>query len=126
METIKVGQTVEANGVPMTLDRVENSPARSQAILCFDPPRDEEFTWVPVIERPNIAESDVFSNELSYKERPEKTTGCVGYDLFRSLSGDPGSHSITVTELQGRTTINANPDETIVGPWTFEFEVPER
>lgn len=126
MQTISVGQTVEANGFSVTLARVENSPARSQAFLCFDPPRDEEYTWVPVVERPNIAESDVFTNESSYMEKPEKTTGCVGYDLFRSLYGDPGTHSFTVLELQGRAGTKVTPDKTITGPWTFEFEVPER
>jgi len=124
MQTTKVGQTVEANGVPVTLDRVENSPARSQAFLCFDPPRDKEYTWVPVVERPNISESDVFTNDCSYMEKSDRSTGCVGYDLFRSLYGDPGTHSITVTELQGRAEMKMNPDETITGPWTFEFEVP--
>lgn len=126
MQTIWVGQTVEANGFSVTLDRVENSPARSQAFLCFGPPRDEAYTWVPVIERPNVSESDVFTNDSSYMQKPEKTTGCVGYDLFRSLYGDPGTHSFTVLELQGRAGTRVNPDETIEGPWTFEFEVPER
>lgn len=124
-DTIEVGQTVEAGGVPVTLRWVENSPARTKATLCFDPPRDGELTWVPIVERPNISQSDVFTNESPYTEGPEKATGCVGYDLFRSLHDDPGTHSITVTELQGRSEIQVNPDETIVGPWTFEFEVPE-
>ena len=126
MQTIQIGQTVEANGFSVTLDRVENSPARSQAFLCFDPPQDADYTWVPVVERPNISESDVFTNESSHMEKPETTTGCVGYDLFRSMYGDPGTHSLTVTELQGRDGTKVNPDETIVGPWTFEFQVPER
>ena len=126
MQTIEVGQTMEVDGFAVTLDRVENSPARSQAFLCFDPPQDGKYTWVPLLERPNIAESDVFTNESSYAERPEKTTGCVGYDLFRSAYGDPGTHSFSVLELQGRAEIKTNPDRTIPGPWTFEFEVPER
>ena len=126
LNTIEVGQTVEANGVPVTLRQVRNSPARTEATLCFEPPRDEELTWVPIVERPSTSRSDVFTNETPYMQPPEKTTGCVAYDLFRSLHDDPGRHTITVTELQGRSETKVNPDETIEGPWTFEFEVPER
>lgn len=131
LDVIQVGQTVEANGVSMTLERVENSPARTEAILCFEPPRDEKYTWVPVIERPNIAESDVFTNELLYYTKPEAAVGCVGYDLFRSLYDQPGTHSFVVTRIEGRVPTTRNPEilkleEKISGPWTFEFEVPER
>jgi hypothetical protein len=126
LKVIEVGQTVEAGGVPITLQRVENSPARTGATLRFDPPRDGVRAWVPIVGRPNTSQSDVFSNEWLYLEKPAKTTGCVEYDLFRSLHDDPGRHVITVTELQGRSGTKTNPDETIEGPWTFEFEVPER
>jgi len=131
IDVIKVGQTMEANGISMTLERVENSPARTEAILCFDPPRDEKYTWVPVIERPDIAESDVFGNDSLYNARPDERVGCVGYDLFRSLYDQPGNHSLTVTQLEGRSPSADDPRlmalrEKIAGPWTFEFEVPEQ
>lgn len=130
VDVIQVGQTVEANGVSMTLERVENSPARSEAILCFDPPSDEKYTWVPVVERSNIPESDVFTNEFPYYTKPEVAVGCVGYDLFRSLYDQPGTHSLVVTRIEGRVPAT-EPEvtklkETIHGPWTFEFEVPEQ
>lgn len=131
VDVIQVGETVEANGISMTLDRVENSPARTEATLCFDPPRDEKYTWVPVIERPDIAESDVFGNDSLYSAKPDETIGCVGYDLFRSLYDQPGSHSLAVTQIEGRAPSARNPElmeleEKITGPWTFEFEVPEQ
>ena len=131
LDVIQVGQTVEANGVPMTLERVENSPARTEAILCFDPPRDEKYTWVPVVERPNIAESDFFGNNSLYDAPPEEKVGCVGYDLFRSIYDEPGRHTFTVTRIEGRSPSVDDPRlmvlrEEIAGPWTFEFEVPER
>ena len=131
VDVIEVGQTAEANGMPMTLERVENSPARTEAILCFDPPRDEKYTWVPVIPRPDVAESDVFGNDSLYAASTEEKIGCVGYDLFRSIYDQPGHHTLTVTRIEGRSPSSDDPRlmqlrETIDGPWTFEFEVPER
>ncbi len=131
VDVIEAGQTVEANGIPITLERVENSPARTEAILCFDPPRDDEYTWIPVVPRPDIAESDVFSNESLYGAPPEEEIGCVGYDLFRSIYDEPGRHTLTVTRIEGRSPSADDPRlmvlrERIAGPWTFEFEVPER
>ncbi len=130
VDVIRVGQTVEANGVSMTLEQVENSPARTEAVLCFDPPRDDKYNWVPIVERPNIAESDVFTNEMLYYTRPEAATGCVGYDLFRSLHDQPGTYSLVVKRIEGRVPTTRNfetkLEEEIIGPWAFEFEVPER
>lgn len=107
----------------MTLERVENSPARTEAILCFEPSRDEKYTWVPVVPRPDIAESDVFSRESLYGAPIEKV-GCVGYDLFRSVYDQPGHHSLTVTRIEGRSPSSDDPElmqlrETIDGPRTF-------
>ena len=131
MQTIQVGQTVEAKGIPMTLERVENSPARTEAILCFDPPWDEEYTWVPVIPRPRIAASDVFGNDSLYGAPTEQKIGCIGYDLFRSVHDQPGRHTLTVTSIEGRSPSSEDRRlmvlrEKIDGPWTFEFEVPDR
>jgi hypothetical protein len=123
LDVIDVGQTVEANEISMTLDRVENSPARSQAILCFDPPQDEKYIWLPLTKRPII--NDFFLNESLHRTEPEEPTGCVGYDLYSSLYDNPGAHSITVTKIEGRTRAYTKPEETISGPWTFEFETPE-
>ena len=131
VDVIEVGQTVEASGIPMTLERVENSPARTEATLCFEPPRDEKYTWVPVVPRPDIAESDVFGNDSLYNAEPEEKIGCVGYDLFRSIHDETGHHTLTVTRIEGRSPSADDPRlmalrEKVEGPWTFEFEVPER
>lgn len=131
VDVIQVGNTVEASGIPMALEQVENSPARTEATLCFDPPQDEKYTWVPVVERPNVAQSDVFANDALYEVPPEEEIGCVEYDLFRSLYDQPGSHSLTVAEIEGVSPKTDDPQwivsrEKISGPWTFEFEVPER
>jgi hypothetical protein len=124
IDVIDVGQTVEANGIRMTLARVENSPARTQAFLCFDPPQDEKYNWLPLAKRPII--DDFFMNASLWDTEPEAPTGCVSYDLYRSLYDKPGVHSFTVTEIEGRTHADPYPERTIRGPWTFEFEVPER
>lgn len=123
LSVIEVGQTVEANGVSMTLDRVENSPARSQAFFCFDPP-DDRYGWVPIVEE-SINSSTVFTNESLYAAGPGESDRCLGYDLHRSVYGQPGWHSITVTEIEGRSQPTFRPEKTIIGPWEFDFEVPE-
>lgn len=125
LDVIDVGQTVEANGIRMTLDRVENSPARTRAFLCMDPPQDEKYTWLPLVERTDIAPGAVFENESLRDIEPENPTGCVGYNLLRPLYDKPGVHSFTVTEIEGRARDGASPKRTVRGPWNFEFEIPD-
>jgi hypothetical protein len=91
MDVIDVGQTVETNRIRMTLDWVENSPARTEAFLCFDPPQDEKYNWSPWVKRPNIAQSDVFINDSLLDIEPKEAVSCVGYDLFRSLYDKVGA-----------------------------------
>lgn len=123
--TVEVNQTVERNGVPITLTRVVNSPARSYAFLCFDPP--EGRYDLPVVKTGlfglrggHIA--DVPANH------PESVggaaaEGCATYNFGETLYDKPGTHRLTVTALYPS---DPGARGSVEGPWRFRFEVPDR
>lgn len=118
--TIDVKQTVEAASVPITLTEVVNSPAKTRAYLCFEPP-EHEYDWPLVktglFEQGRLAEAPVYHID----EGPLKD-GCATYDFDETLYGDPGTHSLTITELHSS---DPKAKGVIEGPWRFTFEVPE-
>lgn len=117
---VEVGQQVATQGVTLTLERVLNSPGRPQAIVCFDPPN-EDYLW-----RPSTAPTG-FQREEPLPIQ-DLGGGCWSLTLEEPVEG---RSSVTVTELLGypQTKQAMREDEDgkeIRGPWTFEFEVPER
>ncbi len=48
--TVEVDEKVEKNGVGMTLERVVNSPARPQVVICIEPPDDVHEELYPMVE----------------------------------------------------------------------------
>ncbi len=112
--TVQVDQKVEAGGVTLTLDRVIDSPARPEAVFCFEPPDDEHEWYLYDL----TGGSSITQNE----------DNCQAYVL---RSGLERRSTLTVTRLEGILPPRADTGEkksmrTIRGPWTFEFEVPER
>lgn len=114
----QVNQKKTANGLPVTLDRVERSLGRPQAIICFDSP-DDAHLWSPVAEQ--SAPGVVRPLEV----RPTND-GCWS----AALPDRAGSHSLTVPQLEGvplEGQIDSYEDvKKIRGPWKFTFEVPEQ
>ncbi len=115
---IQMDQSVEASGVNITLERIVNSPARPQAIICFDPPNNG-YDWYPNVK-----------TEPAWREPIEPLplkNGCWSAPLYGQLKGNS---SITVTELWGDSITEskggAMEQKTILGPWRFDFEVPEQ
>ncbi len=120
--TIELNQKVEAEGVTLTLKRVVDSPANPQAVVCFDPP-DDEHSWMPLLKYDERYEEGVGSAPQQLED------GCWSLTMAVPVEG---RSSVTVTNLEGMprggppagaTTFDP---KTISGPWTFEFEVPER
>jgi len=118
--TIELNRKVEANGITLTLERVINSPAQPQAVVCFQPP-DDEYRWQPWV---------------SYDAGPEALTPSepqpLGDGCWSVTIGEPveGPSSVKVTELLGfpkaeGTVRGVEDGKGIEGPWTFEFEAPE-
>ena len=104
----------------MTLDRVVNSPARPQAVICFRPP-DDKHEWYPLVETQPADREPIETLPLG--------DGCWSAPLYDRTEGHS---SVTVTSLDGFPT-----DETatgpemmqpkmLAGPWKFDFEFPER
>lgn len=118
VSTIEVDQKDTTNGITLTLDRVENSPARPQAIVCVDPP-DDEHLWTPELSQAG--------NPIDSVEPQQLDNNCWSGTLGDQLAG---SSSVTVTELRGipLTEEGAKQNEdwkTIAGPWTFDFKAPD-
>lgn len=118
--TAESDQKVEKNGVVMTLNRVVNSPARPQAVICFESPDDKYDEWHPTVE-PYPADREPI-------EPLSLGNGCWSAPLYDRMEG---RSSLTVTELMGIPGEDAvEPEmmqpEMLPGPWKFEFEVPER
>lgn len=117
---LEVDETVESDGVPITLTEVVNSPAGTRAYLCFDPPGGG-YDW-PLVKtglfgRARFADAPVHDTGGVLRE------GCATYEFDDTLYGKPGRHSLTVTELSAG---EAGVGGSIQGPWRFRFEVPER
>ena len=127
---VEMNQEVEANGVTLTLDRIENSPGKPEAVICFEPPNDrrvwEEFAIEGQYHK---------SNELTI--RPTAKNGCNAVSLPEP--DRTRRYSLTVTDLYSyprdpsqaqeeaeRIAATQKSDGTVHGPWTFDFEVPER
>lgn len=120
---IEVDQTVEAGGVPVTLKRVVNSPVRTNAYLCFDPP-EGGYDW-PWAKTGLHGEARQASTSVYHSRPPEEGAveeGCATFTYPETLYDKPGTHRLTVTELRP-----SSPDGrgSVKGPWRFDFVVPE-
>jgi hypothetical protein len=119
--TIEVDQTVEAEGIAMTLERVVDSPAVPQAVVCFEPP-DDEHRWQPWLQDDGHY-AKVGSNPQKLGE------GCWSLTMDRAVEGRT---TVTVAYLEGIPQGGSwSGAETfsptrIRGPWTFEFEAPDQ
>lgn len=111
---VEVGEKATAGGTTLTLQRVENSPGRPQAVVCVQPP-DAAHQWRPVLA----------DDGASIDPRP------LANNCWSAVLGDrvSGPSSVTVTELRGipMTPEAAGTTEdwkTVEGPWTFDFVAP--
>ena len=118
--TIELNQEVETDGVSLTLERVVASPLLPQAVVCFEPP-DDRYSWMPWLK-----------DDGSYEEvssAPQKLgDGCWSLEMDAQVEG---RSFVTVETLESVPGSSSDPDEPLVpkvirGPWTFEFDAPER
>lgn len=117
--TLSVGQRVEAKGLSLILDRVENSPVRTRAFIHFDPP-DDEHDWLPVV---RIGSLGRFIGEGHLAENPVTGDTCSAFTFDEALYNRPGSYPLTVTEILGVPYVRERPRR-ITGPWNFRFHIP--
>lgn len=116
---IRVDQTIEANGVPITLTRVVNSPAKTSAYLCFEPP-ERRYDW-PLVKARLFEEGRMADAPVYHIDYAGGVAGCAEYAFDESLYGRAGTHSLTVSELHSS---NSDAGGSVKGPWRFSFEIP--
>ena len=118
---VEVNQDVEAKGITLTLERVLNSPGRPQAVVCVEPPEDEDVFppyYTPWLERDGVP--------VDTAPAPRRLEG----NCWSLTLGDPveGHSSVTVAYLEyGEGIPGEDPRyyRKLSGPWTFEFEAPD-
>lgn len=97
VSVLPVNQREEAGGLTLTLDRVENSPARTRAFICFDPP-DDESDWMPVVRTGGLGR---YFGRGRLVDNPATKAACSTFTFKESLYGRPGDYRLTVTEILG-------------------------
>lgn len=116
---LEVNQVAEANGLTLTLHRIENSPARTRAFICFDPP-DNERNWMPVVRMGSFGR---FFGAGHLADTPVAKDAPSTFTFEESLYDRPGTYRLTVTEIIGISRTGRG-DIRIAGPWRFRFELP--
>lgn len=122
LPTVEVDQKARADGLTLTLKRIENSPGRPQAIICFEPP-DDEHAWSPEVKKSGLAFSEPADGYLEVRRAGD---GCWAVALLDRVQG---RSSVVVTRIEGHPRNDGPVDgledvKTIRGPWRFDFEAP--
>jgi hypothetical protein len=134
VHVVDVNQKATAKGVTLRLDRVINSPGRSRAVICYQPPDDKHYWFM------YGGGAGVFQDGWS-------TSGWAGTGSMSSVPPGKCQKLMLGAPVEGRTSVEVKrlegePDcpynnakdfeacyekigyRTIRGPWKFEFEVP--
>lgn len=119
-QAIQVDQTVAANGVPITLTRAVNSPAKTSVYLCFDPPQ-RKYDW-PLVKTNPFDEGRMADAPVYHIDYAGAEDGCAEYAFDSSLYGRAGTHSLTISELYPS---GSDEGGSVKGPWRFALEIPE-
>lgn len=126
----EVGQTVTANGVPVTLEKVVVSPTETRAYLRVDPPAEiPPEHWSPIA-RLSVDGWDSRQGERGLEGGGSAGEGRYAYTFSNSLYDKRGEWTLTVEELVGIDPRRFEPEKGIVpqtrvaGPWVFRFTVP--
>jgi hypothetical protein len=128
-DVVEVHQTVEASGVPITLEKVTITPSETRAILRFSPP-DAEVDWFPVVELElpggELAVGGPRALGPSQMVVNLSKTGDREWVLrVPAFLGDRhGEWTLTVTKLVDYLFPELRQREPLVGPWVFTFELP--
>lgn len=119
---IEIDQEVEVQGITVNLKQVIDSPANPQAVVCFRPP-DSDHDWRPLLRY-----------DPAYETTPGSSPQQLGNNCWMLGMAETveGRSSVVVASLEGMprdvapTPSGSIDTRTIRGPWTFEFEAPER
>ena len=129
-KVIYIGQTVEAAGVPVTLEQVVISPWATRAVFSFSPPYDDRKNTPLLITSLQPAGGDSMKSSLG---RVKETSSEQYFN--GDFTGQPGEWAVTVSELvlrepavkPGSQEGGTHPEsdrKRLAGPWVFHFQVP--
>lgn len=126
-KVINVGRTVEAAGVPVTLEQVVISPWATRAIFSFSPPYESTRSRPLLVASLQPAGGDFKNSSLGKILEASSAEFFVG-----DFTGRPGEWSVIVSELvfppepsgQKIETHPASDTKRLAGPWAFHFQVP--
>jgi hypothetical protein len=124
-KVIDVGQTAEAEGIPITLEKVVISPWVTQAVFQFHPPYDSNGHPVPIVS----LELPTGTLEKSF------LTTVSGYYFLGDFTDQHGDCTIVISELvfppnpppdSGGKSFKGKAEDTkrLSGPWVFHFTLP--
>lgn len=124
---IKVGQTVEAAGVPIKLEQVVISPWATRAVFSFSPPYDNIRNRPLLVTSLQPAGGDSRNSGLGKTQEASSAEFFIG-----DLTGKSGEWTVTVKELvfppepgsQKAGTHPASDTKRLAGPWVFHIQVP--
>lgn len=118
-KVIEVSQTVEAAGVPVTLERVVISPWATRAMFSFDlPPEEDQSGYIPTVslEFPS-GKTQNFNFVFGGGSKASFAQYFVG-----DFSGEQGTWNVVVNKLN--IDRGNGEGEELAGPWIFQIDVP--
>lgn len=127
-KVIDVNQTVEAAGIPVTLERVIVSPWATQAIFGFSPPYNDIKNRPLMIASVQPAGANPVNSGMGKTKEEASAEYFIG-----DLTGKSGEWTLTIKELvfppepsgQGKVEVHpASDTKRLAGPWIFQFQVP--
>lgn len=129
-KVIHIGQTVEAAGVPVTLEQIVISPWATRAVFSFSPPYDDRKNTPLLITSLQPAGGDSMKSSIG---RVKETSSEQYFN--GDFTGQPGEWAVTVSELvfrepavkPGSQEGGTHPEsdrKRLAGPWVFHFQVP--
>ncbi len=129
-KVIHIGQTVEAAGVPITLEQIVISPWATRAVFSFSPPYDDRKNTPLLITSLKPAGGDSMKSSIG---RVKETSSEQYFN--GDFTGQPGEWAVTVSELvfrepavkPGSQEGGTHPEsdrKRLAGPWVFHFQVP--
>ncbi len=131
---VNVGQTVEAQGIAFTMERLIITPGETRMVVRYTlPDANPSLLWNPIIaaEGANWATSysdnyPRYQGSMDIKsEGPgsQLADGSAIYQITGNLYDKTGPWTVTVKQLHSadKTT---DKDQYLTGPWVFQFNVP--
>jgi hypothetical protein len=118
---VEIAQTVESDGLAVTLTQLVITPSGTRAIFCFDPSSTQHKSLAPIAVLDT--ESGRTNSGETTKIRGAEDEVCYRTVFFPRQNDRPERWSITVGEMVDIESTSSEQTR-ISGPWVFPFIVP--